>query len=110
MGPWCDWAMRLALDPAKAGPQTVELRIRGGELVDNGRLTLSAEDLAGAVGGPINMNEVDRADNDLNGLFNWPAKELAPGFKISSSDIVVDVGSGDGQMAAFCAKMPPRRS
>ena len=43
-------------------------------------------------------------DMSLSGWLNEEAGELAPGFPVSADDVVVDVGSGDGGMATFCAR------
>jgi FkbM family methyltransferase len=43
-------------------------------------------------------------DMALSGWLNEDVNELAPGFPISGEDVVVDVGSGDGGMATFCAR------
>jgi SAM-dependent methyltransferase len=43
-------------------------------------------------------------DMSLSGWLNEDANELAPGFPVSGEDVVVDVGSGDGGMATFCAR------
>src|SRR5262249_35072304 len=40
----------------------------------------------------------------LGGWCDPEKKELAPGFSISDGDVVIDVGSGDGGMAKFCAE------
>jgi ubiquinone/menaquinone biosynthesis C-methylase UbiE len=42
------------------------------------------------------------------GWYNQERLELAPGFSISSDDIVVDVGAGAGGMAQFCARQGAR--
>lgn len=99
------WAMRLALDPAKSGPQLVELRIKGGELLVNGSFSLLVEQLAEAPSGPVTTEDVDRREAAMNGWFDRDTNELAPGFPITPGDVVVDVGSGDGQMAGFCAQV-----
>jgi SAM-dependent methyltransferase len=43
-------------------------------------------------------------DMSLSGWLNEDLGELAPGFPVSDDDVVVDVGSGDGGMATFCAR------
>jgi SAM-dependent methyltransferase len=39
-----------------------------------------------------------------SGWLNQDTHELAPGFRVGAEDVVVDVGSGDGGMATFCAR------
>lgn len=48
-------------------------------------------------------SQVGDIDLTLSGWMNVETRELAPGFPISADDVVVDVGSGDGGMARFCA-------
>lgn len=43
-------------------------------------------------------------DAVLSGWYNAGTGELATGFPVTATDIVVDVGCGDGGAAAFCAR------
>lgn len=40
-----------------------------------------------------------------SGWFNIATREVAPGFVVEPDDVLVDVGSGDGGIAAFCARL-----
>jgi SAM-dependent methyltransferase len=64
---------------------------------------LNAEEKAALAARPWS-EVVGLLDMRLNGWFNNEAQELAPGFRISDDDVVVDVGAGDGGMALFCAR------
>lgn len=54
---------------------------------------------------PIDPEWLGLADAVAAGWFNFDARELAPGFGIAPQDLLVDVGSGDGGVAAFCARL-----
>jgi SAM-dependent methyltransferase len=54
---------------------------------------------------PIDPEWLGLADAVAAGWFNINARELAPGFALEPSDVLVDVGSGDGGVAAFCARL-----
>jgi SAM-dependent methyltransferase len=47
--------------------------------------------------------DIGLQDAMTGGLFNNDTGELYPGFAISSDDVVLDVGCGDGDKAHFCA-------
>lgn len=47
-------------------------------------------------------------DARMSGWFRLETAELFEGFSVSASDIVVDVGCGEGQHLAFCAKFGAR--
>lgn len=52
---------------------------------------------------PFDPNAVGHLDLHHVGWMNDATGELAPGFAVSLGDVVVDVGAGDGNMAAFYA-------
>ena len=52
-------------------------------------------------------NTLGLHDVMLGGWYNEEAGELAPGFAVSSEDVVIDVGCGDGGALNFCAKQGP---
>jgi SAM-dependent methyltransferase len=54
--------------------------------------------------GRVSSGIVGLKDVGLSGWFNSESGELAPGFAILPSDVVVDVGSGDGGLSRFCAR------
>jgi SAM-dependent methyltransferase len=100
------WRMPVALDPAKAGVQRVEVRVADWGVVPNGTFDLTHATVRGPVpnkAGPLGLFDVK-----MDGWYNTAAQELAPGFPVSEVDLVVDVGAGDGGMATFCAQLGAR--
>ncbi len=53
---------------------------------------------------PLDASELGLHDIMINGWYNETTGELAPGFAICGDDRVIDVGCGDGGVAAFCAR------
>lgn len=54
---------------------------------------------------PIDAGAVGLADVQANGWFQRATGELAPGFRITVGDTVLDVGCGAGGMSEFAAAM-----
>lgn len=57
---------------------------------------------------PDDVHENDRvalADARLDGWFQFETGELFKGFPVNHADHVLDIGSGDGGLAGFCAKL-----
>lgn len=54
---------------------------------------------------PVDPELLGLKDAIAGGWFNIAAREVAPGFVVDPDDVLVDVGSGDGGMAAFCAQL-----
>jgi len=55
--------------------------------------------------GRITAGEVGSKDRRLEGWFNGETGFLAPGVHIRKTDVVVDVGCGDGALIDFCSKL-----
>lgn len=53
---------------------------------------------------PIDPERLGLFDALAGGWFDSKSGQVAPGFVVGRDDVVVDVGSGDGGMAAFCAQ------
>lgn len=76
------WEMPLALDPAKAEPQAVDLRIKGAGPVAGGNFTVSREELEGAGAAPVDAaggGVIGHCDG-LKGsaLHGWAKDETRP--------------------------------
>lgn len=103
------WAMALKLDPTKGEPQRVELRVRGAGPLPDGRLELTYAAVQADAAAVVRASDaVGLEDMIQGGWFNDASGEAAPGFPVSADDVVVDVGSGDGGLATFCARRAQR--
>lgn len=53
-------------------------------------------------------DDIGLADYLLDGWFNTETGELAPGFRVTPADTLLDIGCGDGGFALFCARQGAR--
>ncbi len=64
--------------------------------------------IAGKLKSPVDYGEVGLRDAGLAGWFQFEAGELFKGFPIGPSDLVLDIGCGDGGMSGYCCSLGAR--
>ena len=69
--------------------------------------TTAGVDVPRPVKKPVDSRWCGLRDASLSGWFNHETGELLDGFEVGASDVLLDLGCGEGGLTMFCAKQGP---
>jgi len=69
--------------------------------------TTAGVDVPRPVKKPVDSRWCGLRDASLSGWFNHETGELLDGFEVGASDVLLDLGCGEGGLTLFCAKQGP---